>query len=399
MNLAETEHTGLSVIDIQTGKNVFNYKEDNYFTPASNTKILTLYASLLTLSDHLDAAWYTTRGDSLVIWGGGDPGTMYPLIHVAAPLVDLIRNSNKAIVFSSNHFQTHRFGQGWAWDDYPFNYQCERNAFPIYGNRLWIERKGDLISVTPSYLSPLVKIKRDTITQTGKSEWGDGYTYSYNANVHEEHKEIPITFFRNDIQYAWTEATGKQIVMKDLVMPPDVIQLKGSSRDSLLKIMMQKSDNFISEQLLLACSLKKLKYMSEEIFIDSMMKGQMAGLPHDLEWIDGSGLSRYNQMTPHSMVSVLQQVYALMGRDYIKAIFPAGGQSGSLANDFKGKNGLPYIYAKTGTMRHVYCLSGFLFTRSGKILVFSWMNNQFTGDATALKMSMEKFFTFLYDHY
>lgn len=104
-------------------------------------------------------------------------------------------------------------------------------------------------------------------------------------------------------------------------------------------------------------------------------------------------------MTPRSIVWVLKQIYDLEGMNYIKSIFPAGGVSGNLKEMYKGKNGLPYIYAKSGTMRQVNCLSGFLLTRGGKILVFSWMNNQFKDDPPELQAKMEKLFSFLCDHY
>ncbi len=386
-------------MDIQSGKKVFSYREDNLFTPASTTKILTLYASLSILKDKVEAGRYVIHGDSMIIWGGGDPGAMYPKIDAGAPLVDFIKATNKKIFFSNSHFLTERFGQGWAWDDFPYKFQCERNAFPILGNRIWIDRRKDTIDITPAYLMPVFKFGTDTIAKASKSEWGEGYTYLYDPMVPVDQRQIPITFFKNDIQQIWSEATGKTISMTGTPLASQTMSIDGSQRDTLLKRMMQESDNFIAEQLLLACAFKKLNYMSEDILIDSLMKGPLQDIPDDIEWIDGSGLSRYNQMTPRSIVWVLKQIYDLEGMKYIKSIFPAGGVSGSIKYMYKGKNGLPYIYAKTGTMRHVNCLSGFLLTRSGKILVFSWMNNQFQDDPSVINGKMEKLFSFLCDHY
>ena len=399
LHLAEEEHVGLSIIDIQSGKKVFGYRDDNYFTPASTTKILTMYASLSILKDRLEAGRYAIYGDSVVIWGGGDPGAKYPEIDADAPLVDFIKSTNKKVFLSNSHFQTERFGKGWAWDDFPYKFQCERNAFPIFGNRIWIVRRKDTIDITPAYLMPVFRFGTDTIAKASKSEWGEGYTYTYDPKVLTDQRQIPITFFKNDIQYIWSGATDKSISMTDLALPAETMSIAGSQRDTLLKLMMQQSDNFISEQLLLACAFKKLNVMSEEIIIDSLMQGPLKDIPDDIEWIDGSGLSRYNQMTPRSIVWVLRQIYALEGISFIKAIFPSGGVSGNLKDMYKGKNGLPYIYAKTGTMRHINCISGFLLTRSGKILVFSWMNNQFKSEPAELNRKMEKLFSFLCDQY
>ena len=399
LNLPAIEHTGLYIEDLESGKPVFNFNEENYFTPGSNIKILTMYAALRTLEDSIEAGRYSIYGDSLVLWGGGDPGTKYPKIDSSSALVDFIMQSDKKVFFSNSHFRSERFGKGWMWDDYLYNYQCERNAFPLYGNRMWINRIQDTITITPQYLAPNVAIVTDTFNKVVKTEWGEDYTYTYNEKQELDHREIPITFFRNDIQYVWSEATGKPIVMLDKVLPDTVISIIGSSRDTLLKRMMQESDNFIAEQLLLACSMNKLNYMSDEIFIDSMMEGLVKEIADEIEWVDGSGLSRYNQATPTSMVWTLKQIYSFGGLSYIKSIFPAGGVSGSIKDAYKGMNGIPYIYAKSGTMRQVSCISGFLLTRSGKILVFSWMNNQFKGSSIDIRKKMEKLFSFLYDQY
>jgi D-alanyl-D-alanine carboxypeptidase/D-alanyl-D-alanine-endopeptidase (penicillin-binding protein 4) len=163
--------------------------------------------------------------------------------------------------------------------------------------------------------------------------------------------------------------------------------------------MMQESDNFIAEQLLLASSMKQTGFMNENSIIEKVLKGPLSELPDSIEWVDGSGLSRYNMMTPRSLVWVLRQIIKQKGIDYVKSIFPAGGQSGTILQDYKGIGGQPYIWAKSGRLRHVYCLSGILITRSGHVLLFSWMNNLFREEVAELKSSMESLFIYLRDNY
>ena len=399
LNLDSKYHVGLSVYDIRKKKSIFDSRADNYFIPASNTKILTMYAALYFLGEQLDAAWYAVRGDSVILWGGGDPGTLYPNIDSSCTLIDYIHSSAKDIYFSNTHFQDTRYGKGWAWDDYPFTYQCERNAFPIYGNRLWIRRQGDQATITPAYLSSLVTLKQDSINKVNKSEWGDGYYYSYTVDRDSDEVEIPITYFRNDLQYCWSEATGKSIRFVQDPLPPDAIPVKGSVRDSLIKIMMKESDNFIAEQLLLACSQKAFRRMSDKEVIDSLLHGPLHDLKDNIQWVDGSGLSRYNLLTPRSIIDVLQRIIDEKGVAYLVNMLPAGGQPGMLQSWYKGKNGKPYVFAKTGTLGNTMCLSGVLVTASGKILLFSWMHNQYRENSGAIRAAMDKLFSFLYEHY
>lgn len=399
LGIALNTHTGLSIYDLQKRKSIFNYRADNFFTPASNIKILTMYAALELLDEQLDAGYYSIHNDSLFVWGGGDPGTCYPDIKSPSALTDLIRSSDKKVVFSDQHFRTTRYGEGWAWDDYPYAYQCERNAFPIYGNRLWINRHNDTIRITPPYLSSLIKIDSDTIAEKGKSEWGDGYFYTYDSRDSIDEVALPITFFKNDVKYSWAQATGKEILLSSVPLRDDLVTVKGSERDTMIRIMMQESDNFIAEQLLLSCSFQKLHYMTEQDIIDTLLSGPLSDLPDEIDWVDGSGLSVYNQMTPRSVIAVLLHLLELKDMSYMKAMFPAAGLTGTMKYGFKLKNGKPYVFAKSGSLRNTYCLSGFILTRSGNILLFSWMNNQVAAPTAELKSSMDKFFSFLYDQF
>ena len=399
LGLETSHHTGLSVYETKKNKYIFNHREDNLFTPGSNLKIFTLYTALLYLDEILPAAYYQTRGDTIIVWGAGDPGTKYPSIDAASPFVDFLKATDKTIIFSDNHFQSRRFGSGWSWDDFPYSFQTEKTAFPIYGNRIWIERSKDTVNVTPAYFRIVVYPKRDTLQKLFRNEIGTRYDYRYDHRIPRSLSSIPASLFQNDIRLIWKDAVGKDITFLDIPFSGSAIQIDGSQRDTLLKRLMQVSDNFVAEQLLLNCALKETGSMNEKEFIKQLLRGPFAGLPDSISWVDGSGLSRYNLLTPRSMIWVLNKILEKEGIDYIKSIFPAGGESGTILNDFISDHGEPYIYAKTGTLRNVYCLSGILLTRSGKVLLFSWMNNQLKEDTSAIKKSMEVLFTHLRDHY
>jgi D-alanyl-D-alanine carboxypeptidase/D-alanyl-D-alanine-endopeptidase (penicillin-binding protein 4) len=73
------------------------------------------------------------------------------------------------------------------------------------------------------------------------------------------------------------------------------------------------------------------------------------------------------------------------------ALFPAGGESGTIKNWYAALDGEdPYVYAKTGTLSNNHCLSGFLITKSGRKLLFSFMNNHYVTSSSIVKAEMEK---------
>lgn len=130
--------------------------------------------------------------------------------------------------------------------------------------------------------------------------------------------------------------------------------------------------------------------------IDFSKKNLMSTLPDAPKWVDGSGLSRYNLVTPRSMVELLNRIQQLMPRERLFGIFAAGGVNGTIKSNYKNGDS-PYIFAKTGTLRNNHCLSGYLITKTGKMLIFSFMHNNYTGSMNTLRKEMERVLKQVYE--
>ena len=78
------------------------------------------------------------------------------------------------------------------------------------------------------------------------------------------------------------------------------------------------------------------------------------------------------------------------------SIFPVGGESGTIA-DYYRTNGHPFLYAKTGTLSNRHCLSGYLFTKNEKLLLFSFMHSNFYGSSAPLKKEMDRVLQHIYE--
>ena len=70
--------TGAVFYNPSMRKTIFEINGDRYFTPASNIKLLTYYATSQVLKDSSNAMEYTVLGDSLIFWGTGDPTFLNP---------------------------------------------------------------------------------------------------------------------------------------------------------------------------------------------------------------------------------------------------------------------------------------------------------------------------------
>jgi D-alanyl-D-alanine carboxypeptidase/D-alanyl-D-alanine-endopeptidase (penicillin-binding protein 4) len=161
--------------------------------------------------------------------------------------------------------------------------------------------------------------------------------------------------------------------------------------------MMQDSDNFIAEQLLLMCANVLSDSLKPEIAIDYMKKNHLADLPDEPVWVDGSGLSRYNLFTPRSIVRLWEMISQEVPRERLFPLLATGGVNGTIRRWYQKEQ--PYIFGKTGSLSNNHCLSGFLVTRKGKVLIFSFMNSNFTASGNAIRRNMQSILENIYEHY
>jgi D-alanyl-D-alanine carboxypeptidase/D-alanyl-D-alanine-endopeptidase (penicillin-binding protein 4) len=98
----------------------------------------------------------------------------------------------------------------------------------------------------------------------------------------------------------------------------------------------------------------------------------------DLIERDGSGLSRYDFVSPSALVTILTHVHGNQTlRGPFEAALPIAGRDGTLANRMKDTPAEGNARAKTGSMANVRTLSGFVTTADGEPLVFSILANNF----------------------
>ena len=94
---------------------------------------------------------------------------------------------------------------------------------------------------------------------------------------------------------------------------------------------------------------------------------------------DGSGLSRYDMVSPEALVRLLTAVWndaALVGP--YRAALPVAGVAGSLADQMKGTPAEGRVWAKTGSMFNIRSLSGYALTADNEPLAFSFLANNYT---------------------
>ncbi len=375
---------GISIVDAVSGKDIFSLNDNKYFIPASNTKLFTYYTALNILGYKLPALAYRRSHDSLIIKGTGYPILLHPYLKDDGKIFKLLSESTDKIYLDLSNFQTSVYGSGWAWDDTNYSYQRQISSLPIYGNVLWIGKESDstFLKVDPPFFKSFVSLDT-TGSATQFLQRIRGNDIEVNCSVSSKvDREVPIYITDSLLIDLLSDTLGRRV---DKVNGSDSSSyfrnIMDGTSDSLYKKVLVDSDNFISEQLLIMCSHILFDTLSTRKVIDFSKENIINGIPDVPRWVDGSGLSRYNLMTPRSLTWILNRIYRKSELNKIKKLFPRPG-GGSLSN-------LPStdieIYAKSGSLSNNYNLSGYLITQGNDILYFSIMNNHYMSPSSEIR--------------
>ena len=386
-------HVGIAVFNDTKGAWIDQHQSDYYYTPASNTKILATYVGLQFLGDSIPGWKMAENADTLFLFPQGDPSFLHPEFSYQ-PIADLIQKTNKQVVIattqSNDRFES--MGDGWAWNDYAEDYQPERSRMPVYGNVVHFYDNGKSLQIKPFSFFKNQDIQYEAVKAkqwSRKKSSNDFFVTTQKNNA--KYFQVPfVTDPEKDIQLL-NDSLHIAKPIQVLKYSPQLAQrtIKTVPTDSLLKIMMSRSDNFYAEQVVLLGSAQLLGRIDDAALMDSLIKSEFNFLPQPMRWADGSGLSRYNLNTPENYVAILKQMQAKFGELRVKNIFEKGGE-GTLSAYYKNFPGI--LYAKTGTLGGQIALSGFIYTKRQQKLFFSVLvANHMSKTTSAVRKAVEAY--------
>lgn len=397
--LNDSSQLGFALKAVDGSRLVYEKNAHKYFTPASNAKLLTFYAALKIIPDSIPALRYVEKGDSLIFWGTGDPSFLHDRLKGSKALKFLAGNSRK-LFYSAGRYTGNVYGLGWAWDDYNDFEQAEITELPIMGNVVTATAKTGKLSIAPSLFKDC--FLKDSLSAAS----------SFKVTRHFDRNEfrypglkIP-TDFTAAIPYKTnttltlnllSDTLHREIQLIHEEMPLSAKTLYDLKTDNVLREMILPSDNFIAEQLLLVCANQFRVDLNGDTAIAEIKKRYLSALPDPPRWVDGSGLSRMNLISPADMVVLLELIYKEVGNQTrLFSMLSAGGKTGTLKNAYPHTD-QPFVYGKTGTLSNNYNQSGYLITKKGKIMIFSFMNNHFLIPVAGVKAEMARIITYIHD--
>ena len=371
----------IAIKELNKNKKIRGININTFMTPASNLKILSVLGSIY-VGDTIPVIKYNFSNDTLSISPTGYPLLSHPKYQNKQ--LEKFVNSFNHIEYNLPNTDLIKYGPAWAWDDLSYYFQAERSSMPIFGNVVQIIKKenGDLI-LTPNNF----KINLDYNQKEKINRAVDENVFTVNPSLIKlgdtiyhpfiSSNKVIVDLLRNSLKTSVSQSNNKLDNYKVLNID-DV--------DEIYSIILKKSDNLISESLVANISFRINDTISVNKGLDIIENSFKKSISNQMELFDGSGLSRYNLITPEALVTSLERIYLLIGLERVKRIFP---------NNFIIEDNEDFVWGKSGTLKNNYNYSGYIITNKGKQYVFSIMINHFTEDLDKIKSAIVDFLIFL----
>jgi D-alanyl-D-alanine carboxypeptidase/D-alanyl-D-alanine-endopeptidase (penicillin-binding protein 4) len=372
-------------------------------------KILTSAAALHYLGDELSISTkILTDGKvkkgvlngNLIVRGGGDP--LCALSDVDSLVAQLkgagIHTVNGRIIPDVSLFDTVRWSKGWMWDDDPNADAPFITPLSINRNAVSIEVRYDndtkSFDISVNSESKFFRIVNEIIVDSSSStnlayvhEWTRGKEKIFVKglwNPSDTLSRESISILRPEEFFVFT--LKEKCKEAGIHLRNQYIKTKkekslylakiGHSVSEIIRVMNKVSDNLCAELLSRQlCASKILSGITAEDglkYIDSLI--YLIGYNfQNYRIADGSGASHYNIITAELVSGILKYFYNNEPKNcpLLKNSFPQSGVDGTLRGRMTSGKACKRIFAKTGTISGVSCLSGYATGLSGNEYSFS----------------------------
>jgi D-alanyl-D-alanine carboxypeptidase/D-alanyl-D-alanine-endopeptidase (penicillin-binding protein 4) len=440
--LGQNGFAGVSVVDLNSGATIFEHRANEPMVPASNMKLLTSASAVKVLGP--DYAFVTdiniTTDGKVVIIGSGDPAladpevmqerspseTPHQLFAAFADVVSTNRTKIKEIVIDDRVFDREMIHPDWPRDQLERWYCAPVQGINVHSNVLAFYPSpgnpdtGTTADISPS--SPWIAVENRSrrVTEGRNAVWVQrtesdnnwvirGSIRAPSQSPIEVSLHEPAMYFGNIIA---DRISSRGVLVGNGRTPQEAVRLAGehepfkfqgqalarhtSTLDEILYRVNYDSHNMYAEAL-----LKKMGNIvtgepgswSNGGAVIRMLISERLGPDHAASMVirDGSGMSRENKIRPSTFTAWLHNIY---NDDEIRPAMLASLPTGTtkLRQRFRLSDLKHSLYAKTGTINKVRCLSGYVINEeTGQGAAFSVLVNGLgSGDAVTNSKRLHK---------
>ena len=377
---------GVQLVRLTDGKLLAAWQNERYFTPASNTKLLTTLAAVQTFDSLPTLLFKRDSTNTTHFQSTGYPLLMHPY-YPDDSLLQFLQKQDSLVYHLSEEEKLNQLGLGWSWDDTNYYFSAIPSAFPLFGNVIQTTKNPEDQSLT--HYPSLGTFTENSSQATTLDRVFNQNIFTVNPNKMAANDTIYTPFVPSqETAIRWLESQIQKPIHISTAPLENAQSFRTNNQALLYQAVLQNSDNLIAENLLLMVGKHKFNRFSTAQTI-AQLKKEWQVAPDPWVWVDGSGLSRYNLVTPRNLIWVLQQLYQELEPQTIQTYFPQAGVSGTIKRSY-GSTNLPFIFAKTGTLRNNHNLSGFLVDSESNWYAFSVMVNQHTATNSEIRQGIRE---------
>lgn len=416
---------GVAVRSLDTGRVLYERNAGKNFKPASTLKLVATAAALDALGP--EARLLTTvetagrldsrgrvLGDVFLV-GRGDPnlsGRFEPagptaiLERLAEELRSAgVRRIEGRLVGHEGLFAGERRGEDWSWEDLVWGYGAEVSALSFNDNVVHLrllpgEREGDAALVEPTPASSYYRLESTATTGPPGGE-GTLTLRREAANLIRLSGAYPLGKEPWEGRVALEDpAAYAAAVFREVLLARGIPVMGGTATAAgalpagvrvlashqsqplaeLVKVVNKESQNLHAEILLRLVGARASGVGSVESgHAAAVAFLRRLGVVAD-SWAlqDGSGLSRSDLVSPRELVTLLAAMDRHPAAQAFRDSLAVAGVDGTLKNRMRGSPAEGRILAKTGTLRHVAALAGYLTRHDRQRWAFAVIANHHT---------------------
>lgn len=413
---------GILIQTLDSGDNLYSLAANNYFTPASNTKLLTSAAILRELGGdfRIRTPVYITGEPphltSLRLKGQGDPSLSTDrLKHIVHLLRDREVESIEKLIVDDSYFSRSGINPTWEWFDVYQYYATSVSSLILNENTITLtllpQQLGQPVQLRWS--DPIAarqwQVENRTATAPAGSDYGIEIEGLLGRSLLQIKGELaidaepdiwnlavadPAHYFLESLRHVLlTEGievtrgvVDQQIQTTEL--EKELTAIFSPPLSILLQEINQKSNNLYAEVL--------VQILGKKLNTDNALDGVAQSLtdlgitPQSYKLVDSSGLSRHNLISPQALVQILRLMSQTPAAEIYRSSLAIAGSNGTLKRRFQNTVIQGNLQGKTGTLFGVSALSGYLNQSNYRPLVFSIIVNNSEQSNSILNQAIDE---------
>ena len=409
---------GVSVVSLEYGDTLFERNADLQLLPASTMKLFTSSVALErfgadyrfvteVLREGTLGADGVLRGN-LVLRGAGDPSfsrrftddasgetPMAAIAHLVAQAG--VRRVSGDIIGDASAFEDRAVPEGWRSRYLGAHYAARVSALSYNENLLTVKVKAagrNAASITfDPVLSGITVVNAVRVVAGGGGRIGivqrdnaievRGTIGAASAGrsvqvVAEQPALVTTAAFRAALESHGVTVDGRARLAKAASGAPRIAAFPSATLGDLVTMMNGESNNHFAELLFRNAARSVGVVGSAEnsnILLRRFLWEKVRVAPTDVYAADGSGLSTADRVTPRAMVQLLGYAAKASWHSVFEQSLPVAGRTETLRRRMKYTPAMGNLHAKTGTTNDVASLGGYVTSRDGEQLAFSFLYN------------------------